>query len=210
MFTGLIEEIGTITNVSVNAQTQQTILTIHAAIVLEDVQLGDSIAVNGVCLTVTSFTKNSFTVGLSIETLQRTTFASLTIGTKVNLERSVKSSTRMGGHYVQGHVDGTGKIIKKFVDGDCLRFEFEVHPSLMDFIVEKGFIAVDGTSLTVTKVTENSFGIMLIQYTQSKIVLTNKQIGENVNVEVDFMGKQIVAYLNKYEAKITKQLKSRL
>ena len=210
MFTGLIEEIGHFVSVTVDKKTHQTILVISATVVLKDVQLGDSISVNGVCLTVTAFTNTTFTVGLSAETLQRTTFAKVTASDAVNLERSLTGASHIGGHYVQGHVDGTATITARTIDNDCIRYTFTPQPQysqLIRYIVEKGYIAIDGVSLTVTAVTATTFSVMIIQYTQAKIIMTNKNVGQLVNIECDIMGKQIVAYLDAYMTR-TKQVSS--
>jgi riboflavin synthase len=206
MFTGLIEEIGTILNLYKDSASQQTILVISAKVVLEGVSLGDSIAVNGVCLTVTSYDANQFTVGLSPETLQRTNLGSLKTNSLVNLERSLTANSKIGGHYVQGHVDATGEIIKSEKNADSLRIVIETSPQVTQYVVEKGYIAVDGTSLTVVAVTDTSIEIMLIQYTQQKVTLAKKSVGERVNLEADIMGKQIVAYLQKYDKAIKAKL----
>ncbi len=220
MFTGLIEDIGVVTDVRIDPTTKQTILTIHASspTLLSDCQLGDSIAVNGCCLTVTHFnrTTQSFTVGLSPETLRRTTFTTLTPNTnstnttaaRVNLERSLTPTSRVGGHYVQGHVDGVGRVRLMQADGDALRVVVACPAAVLQYVVEKGYIAIDGTSLTVTRVDEQQgeLEVMLIQYTQNKITLPKKQVGEGVNLEADIMGKQIVAYLQKYTKSIQAKL----
>ena len=213
MFTGLIEDIGTITAIHIDPQTQQTILTIQSTPTLNfltDCHLGDSIAVNGTCLTVTHYnpTTHTFTVGLSPETLRRTTFTTVTVGSAVNLERSLTAGSRMGGHYVQGHVDGVGRVAVMERDGDALRVVIACSLVILQYVVEKGYIAIDGTSLTVTRVDEQKgeLEVMLIQYTQSKITLPKKQVGEGVNLEADIMGKQIVAYLQKYNKSIQAKL----
>ena len=213
MFTGLIEEIGIVTAVHIDPVTGQTVLTISASAVLHGVVLGDSIAVEGVCLTVTSFTHSSFTVGLSPETLRRTTFASLRPPHPVNLERSLTPTSHIGGHFVQGHVDCTGELTIVQADGDALRVVVRAPASLLQYVVEKGYIAIDGASLTVVRVEEGKqaggegeLEVMLIQYTQQRVTLARKQSGQRVNLEADVMGKQIVAYLDRY----TKALKARL
>ncbi|KAG2277697.1 hypothetical protein Bca4012_041972 [Brassica carinata] len=148
-------------------------------VVLEDVKLGDSISVNGTCLTVTDFDAEEFTVGLSPETLRKTSLEELERGSPVNLERALQPVSRMGGHVVHGHVDGTGVIVSMEVEGDSLWV--------------KGFVAVDGTSLTVVDVSdeESCFDFMLVAYTQQKVVIPTKKIGQEVNLEVDIMGKYV-------------------
>lgn len=189
MFTGLIEEIGAVTTI---AKTDKSFdLTISAVAALEDVKPGDSIAVNGVCLTATQFDDATFTVGLAPETLARTNLGDLEAGDPVNLERSLLPTTRLGGHFVQGHVDATG-VIKSFrPDKDALWLTIETDPALMRYIVTKGYIAIDGTSLTVVDTGANWFNVTLINYTQSKIILPRKKPRDRVNLEVDILAKYI-------------------
>jgi riboflavin synthase len=156
--------------------------------------LGDSISINGTCLTVTSFDKDSFVVGVSPETLRRTNLGSLKQHSKVNLERAVSASTRMGGHFVQGHVDTTASILSITPDGNALTFRLEPRDrSVLRYVVEKGYITLDGASLTITKVddTEGWWEVMLITYTQERVVMAGKKPGEDVNVEVDMVGKYV-------------------
>ena len=150
-----------------------------------------SICVNGVCLTATELQNETFKVGLAPETLRRTYLGSLNEGEPVNLERASEIGGRNSGHFVQGHVDGVGEIINKWEDEDSLFFKVEVKKDLIRYIVPKGFIAIDGTSLTVCEVDskESWFTFMLVEYTQKKIVIPNKDIGEPLNIEVDVLGK---------------------
>lgn len=189
MFTGLIEEIGTVS--AATRASDSFTLSIKASAVLEGVILGDSIAVNGVCLTVTSFDDTNFTVGLAPETRARTNLGALKPGDAVNLERSVTPTTRMGGHYVQGHVDGTGEISDLHTDEDALWVTIKTTPDMMRYIVTKGYVAIDGTSLTVVDVGPDWFNVTLIAYTQSKIILPKKTVGESVNLEVDILAKYV-------------------
>ncbi|KAL2270163.1 hypothetical protein VTJ83DRAFT_2347 [Remersonia thermophila] len=213
MFTGIVEEIGTVAELNPNDATGGTSLTIAlgpGSALLSDAHLGDSIAVNGVCLTVTTFavpsspddaTPASFTVGIAPETLRLTNLGSLAAGSRVNLERAVRADTRMGGHFVQGHVDATAKIVDRRPDGNAVTFRFApTKPELLRHIVYKGFIAVDGASLTVTAVNdaEGWFEVMLIAYTQERIVTAAKQVGESVNVEVDMTAKYVEKSLRGY------------
>jgi riboflavin synthase len=150
--------------------------------------------VSGVCLTATELAERAFVVGLSPETLRKSNLGSLRTGDRVNLERaamSVMGGGRNSGHFVQGHVDDTGTISQRWVDGDSLFIRIEVSPSLLPYIVKKGFIAVDGTSLTVCEVfpQTSEFTVMLVAYTQTKIILPEKQVGDEVNIEVDVLGK---------------------
>lgn len=189
MFTGIVEELGQV----LECQPTSTgfDLAIQCSKVLEGTQLGDSIAVNGVCLTVTELNKSSFTAGLAPETRSRTNLDSLNAGAAVNLERSVTPSTRMGGHFVQGHVDATGKIKTFKKDKDALWVTIEVPEALMRYIVTKGYITLDGTSLTVVDTGPNWFNVTLVAYTQQHIVMPKKAIGDQVNVEVDVLGKYV-------------------
>ena len=189
MFTGIVEEVGRVQRLWQSADSWQ--LRIAAASVLADVQLGHSIAINGTCLTVTEFNPQSFTVGLSPETLRCTNLGELLTDAEVNLERSLAANGRIGGHFVQGHVDGTGVITKKQAEGDSLWLTIDPAPDLLRLIVPKGYVAIDGTSLTVVDVTSNHFTFMLVAYTQTHITLPRKPIGDRVNIEVDILGKYV-------------------
>ncbi|KAF9270666.1 Lumazine-binding protein [Marasmius fiardii PR-910] len=198
MFTGLIERLGTVSHIEVDSQGCTMIIS-NAAPILDDCHIGDSIATNGVCLTVTEFNCEEnggwFKVWLANETLERSDLERK-VGERVNLERAMGSHTRFGGHFVQGHVDGTATIISRTADGDSLRLVFrlsESKTSLLPYIIEKGYVAIDGTSLTITEVNdeEKTFGIMLIQHTQEKITLGMKAVGAKVNIEVDMVGKYV-------------------
>jgi len=204
MFTGLIEHMGTITSIETLDSTESggggwSMTISDSAVILEDCHIGDSIACNGVCLTVTKFDRDSFKVGVAPETLERTNLGDLKVGNKINLERALAAHVRFGGHFVQGHVDGTATIISVTPDQNSLRFLFQLpqptptRPSLLPYLIEKGFIGLDGTSLTLTSVDDNerTFGVMLIAHTQHKIVLATKKVGEKVNVEVDMVGKYV-------------------
>ena len=189
MFTGLVEEIGTITRMQQTGQRYS--LSVQAKKVCEGTQLGDSIAVNGVCLTVTHLTNNGFRVGLSPETRSRTNLATISPGTAVHLERALTPTSRLGGHFVQGHIDGVGTITETRPDGDALWLTISADPSLMRYIVPKGFIALDGVSLTVVDVGASTFTVTLIAYTQAQIMLARQPIGYTVNIEGDILGKYI-------------------
>lgn len=189
MFTGIIEEIGVISQVQHAAKGYN--LTVQAQKVLEGTQLGDSIAVNGTCLTVTHLTPTSFSVGLAPETRARTNLEYLREGYPVNLERSLTPTTRMGGHFVQGHIDGVGTITAFRPDQEALWVTITAPPDLMRYIVPKGFIALDGVSLTVVDVVANSFTVTLVAYTQQHITLPRQQVGYKVNIEVDVLGKYV-------------------
>eukprot|EP00249_Psilotum_nudum_P011427 c23168_g1_i1 orf=550-1404(-) len=200
MFTGLVEEMGMVSQVgSVDGRGFE--MTIEASYVVQDMKLGDSIAVNGTCLTVTSFDSRSFSVGISPETLRRTSLGEASVGCFVNLERSVQPVSRMGGHFVQGHVDSTGTIISMEPEGDSLWVKVKTSPQHLRYIVPKGFIAVDGVSLTVVDVCDEelTFTFMLVAYTQEKVVITNKKVGSLVNLEVDILGKYVERLLEGYK-----------
>ncbi|GAB2262950.1 hypothetical protein Droror1_Dr00003947 [Drosera rotundifolia] len=194
LFTGIVEEMGQVTHLGY-AQDVGFEMKIRARTVIEDVKLGDSISVNGTCLTVAEFDKerSEFRVELAPETLRKTSLVELEKGSYVNLERAVLASTRMGGHFVQGHVDGTGEIVSLDPEGDSLWVKVKTTPQLLKYIVPKGFIAVDGTSLTVVDVFDNeeSFNFMLVAYTQQNVVIPLKKIGQKVNLEVDILGKYV-------------------
>ena len=187
MFTGLIEEMGTV--VSLDEKPDGVDLTIRGPKTLEDAHLGDSIAVQGVCLTITRFDEDTATYGLAPETLRRTSLGILKEGDPVNLERACLPITRLGGHYVQGHVDGTGTLRDIREDGDALWVTIDAPKDLLTYIVEKAYVAIDGTSLTVTAVDEQSFSVMLVRHTQPLITLPTKKPGDPVNLEVDIMAK---------------------
>jgi len=195
MFTGIVEDIGTISELNRNDSTGGTSMRItipDSSELLKDCHDGDSISVNGCCLTVTSFTSNAFTIGVAPETLRITNLGDLAVSSSVNLERAVRADTRMGGHFVQGHVDTTAEIVSVTPDGNALTFRFKPRDKeVLRYIIFKGFIAIDGTSLTVTKVNDQEgwWEVMLITYTQEKVVVAQKKAGESVNIEVDMMAK---------------------
>ena len=185
MFTGIVEEIGTI-NSLVNS-----VLTIQAEKILADIKLGDSISVNGTCLTVVNFTESKFSVDLAPETLRRTAFGNLNPGDTVNLERALGANDRFGGHMVQGHVDATGRVISIRDEGDSSIFRISNPKRLKRYLVEKGFIAVDGISLTIVKVFTSSFTLSVIPYTRMNTNLRDQLIGGKVNLEVDILAKYV-------------------
>lgn len=199
LFTGIVEELGKVKQLGFDNNNSFT-MKILAKTILEDVHLGDSISVNGTCLTVTEFdtVSSEFSVGLSPETLRKTYLGELEIESLVNLERALSPSSRMGGHFVQGHVDGTGEIVEKVAEGDSLWVKVKVTNELLKYIVPKGFIAVDGTSLTVVDVfdDEGCFNFMLVAYTQQKVVIPLKEVGQKVNLEVDILGKYVERLLS--------------
>ena len=193
MFTGIVEEMGQIR--ALDRVGDGTRLSIAARTVLGGVQLGDSIAVDGICLTVTELADDGFTVGLSPETLQRTNVDERVVGDRVNLERSLQVGARMGGHYVQGHVDGVGRVVETRPEGDSLRMWFSAPENLLPYIVEKGYISLDGASLTITERRDDRFGVALVAYTRQMIVLPTKPVGATVNIEVDVIAKYVESLL---------------
>lgn len=197
MFTGIIEEVGVIKSIRMGAQS--AVITIEAEKVLEDIHLGDSIALNGVCLTVTSFDSHSYSVDIMHESLKRTNLGSLKSGSRVNLERAMAADGRFGGHIVAGHVDGTGKITSMEKDDNAVWIYIQAEPSVLKYIVEKGSITIDGISLTVAKVDEKSFAVSVIPHTGTHTTLLEKKPGDTVNLENDMIGKYVEKLLNYQE-----------
>jgi riboflavin synthase len=185
MFTGIIEEVGTV--LSHNPPR----LVVGARTVLSDLKVGDSIAVNGACLTVVDRDDRGFTVEVSPETRRRTNLGLLRPGDRVNLERAVPAGGRLGGHLVQGHVEATARILSVEPDGEAVNVRFSVPPGLARYIVPKGFIAVDGVSLTVVDADNETFSVMLIPFTRQNTALGGKGPGDLVNIETDIIGRYI-------------------
>ncbi|MEI0748435.1 riboflavin synthase [Brachyspira pulli] len=185
MFTGIVEEIGTVKSV------QSKVITIEASKIFDDLHLGDSVAVNGTCLTVSSFDNKIFNADVTQETLNRTNLGSLKNGSKVNLERAMTLIGRFGGHIVSGHIDGVGSIKSMKKDDNSIILTIEVPKHLMKYIVEKGSVAVDGISLTVASLTDNTFSIAVIPHTLKETVLYYKKEGDKVNIENDVIGKYV-------------------
>lgn len=188
MFTGIVEEVGTVRAVQ---RGSSSFIKIQAEKVLEDVHLGDSIAVNGVCLTVTQFSGNVFCADVMNETLSRSSLGQLKNGSPVNLERAMAANGRFGGHIVSGHIDGTGTITAINNDGIAVWYTITAAPEIMRYIVEKGSIAIDGISLTVARVTSSSFSVSIIPHTAEKTILSAKKTGDIVNLENDIIGKYV-------------------
>lgn len=189
MFTGIIEEIGIVRNIKKG--TKSAHLNIECKKIYEDLKLGDSVSTNGVCLTVTTITNSSFTADVMNETLSKSSLGSLTIGSRVNLERAMPANGRFGGHLVSGHIDETGKITSIKNDDIAIWYTIKASPKVMHYIVEKGSIAIDGISLTVAKVTPDSFLVSIIPHTAGETTLSEKNIGSLVNLENDIVGKYI-------------------
>lgn len=185
MFTGIIEEVGRV------RQIRPTRLTLAAQKVLEGTKVGDSIAVNGACLTVVEMDKDSFSVDVMPETLRRTNLGDLRPSDVVNLERALALGQRMGGHLVQGHVEGTGKVISRRAEGEAVILRFAAPRELTRYLVPKGFVAVDGVSLTVVDCNATSFSVSLVAYTQEQTNLGRKRSGDKVNLETDIIGRYV-------------------
>lgn len=198
MFTGIIEEIGVVKSIRMGAQS--AVITIQAKKVMEDIHVGDSIAANGVCLTVTSFDKNSYSVDVMHETLRRTNLGTLKSGSRVNLERAMAADGRFGGHIVAGHVDDPGVITSMEKDDNAIWITIQTTPSVLKYIVEKGSITIDGISLTVAKVDDKSFAVSVIPHTGANTTLLEKKPGDTVNLETDMVGKYVEKLL-RYEEK---------
>lgn len=194
VFTGIVEEMGEVRLIdNLDCVDGSVNLTVEAKVTLGGVKIGDSISVNGACLTVTKITSRTFTFGLAPETLRRTNLSTLTSGCHVNLERSMSPDGRFGGHVMQGHVDCTGKITKIAREKDALWFTICIPDPMMKFVVEKGYITVDGASVTVCDVLDGttSFTFMMIPHTQTAVVTALKHEGDLVNIEVDITAKYI-------------------
>lgn len=210
MFTGIIEEIGTIKSINSTGISSQ--LCISANKILEDTKIGDSIAVNGVCLTVTSIKSNLFTADVMAETLRRSNLGSLVPQSKVNLERAMPANGRFGGHIVSGHIDGTGTIVETKPEGNAVWIKINCSDNLLKYIIHKGSITIDGISLTVAKVTDSDFSVSIIPHTAENTTLLQKKSGDVVNLENDVVGKYIEKLLSfqkideqKPQSKITEE-----
>ncbi len=189
MFTGIIEEIGTVKKIMASSNFAK--ITISCSEILSDVNLGDSISVNGVCLTVTDYDSNGFTADVMHETLNRSSLGSLRNNSLVNLERAMSPLGRFGGHIVSGHIDGTGTIKSIKKDSIATWYEISCNNDLLKYIIEKGSIAIDGISLTVAKVHSDGFSVSIIPHTSLKTILSLKKTGDVVNLENDCIGKYI-------------------
>jgi riboflavin synthase len=190
MFTGIIEEIGRLRRVQ--KQGQAMFLTVEAHTVLEDVKLGDSISVNGVCLTVIAFDRDSFSVDVMPETYRKTSLKQLSTGSRVNLERAMQANGRFGGHIVQGHVDTMGRILSRHNEENAVVFVVEpLSSGMMKYMLPNGSITIDGISLTLVNVTEHTLTVSIIPHTLAQTILNDKQPGETVNLECDLLGKYV-------------------
>lgn len=189
MFTGIIEEMGTVNQIHNGG------FAISAQVTLEGLQQGDSISVNGACLTITSIIGNVFTVDITPETLNRTNLGTLRIGNPVNLERPLPANGRFGGHITQGHVDARGTVLAVHIEGNSSLLRFEAPPAIMHYVVEKAFIAVDGVSLTIASHDASSFTISVIPFTKEKTTLGALKPGDSVNLEIDILAKYVESFL---------------
>lgn len=195
MFTGIIEDKGKVVRIQKDIDSSQ--LTIVTPKIVSDAKLGDSIAVNGVCLTITNLTSEEMTVDVMPETVKTTTIHTLKLGDIVNLERAMSANGRFGGHIVSGHVDGVGTIKSKRPVSNAVYIDIEVPKELIENCIPKGSITIDGTSLTLFQVTSNSVTISLIPHTYSETILGMKSVGDKVNIETDMLGKYVLHHLRK-------------
>lgn len=211
MFTGIVEETGTVKNIVRGRES--AVITIYAEKVLEDTNIGDSIAVNGVCLTVTAIDAKSFTADVMHETLNRSSLAHITSKSRVNLERAMRADGRFGGHIAAGHVDGTGKITRIMRDGAAVWYTIQADEKILRYIVEKGSVAIDGISLTVAGVSPGDFSVSIIPHTADNTILADRTEGSIVNIETDIIGKYVEKLMrpadNQAKSTITKELLSR-
>ncbi len=193
MFTGIVEEVGRI--LQIDRGSRSSILHIGGKLIFDDLKIGDSVAVNGVCLTVTALSPGSFTADVMSETLSRSSLGALSRNSPVNLERAMAADGRFGGHIVSGHIDGTGTIESIKKDDNAVWYTIKASQKLMHYIVEKGSIAIDGISLTVARVTKDTFSVSIIPHTINATILGTKGIGDVVNLENDVVGKYIERFL---------------
>ena len=189
MFAGIVEEVGRV------VEAKQDRLVIQAAAVREGIRVGDSVNINGACLTAVDVEDNRFTVDVTPETLRRTNLGLLKPGDAVDLERALSVADRIGGHIVQGHVEATGKVISVKPDGDSLVMRFQAPPQVMRYVVNKGFIAVDGISLTVVDCDSSSFSVSVIPYTRDHTVLGGRQAGDQINLETDIVARYVEQFV---------------
>lgn len=208
MFTGLVEELGKIKSIAKGTKSAR--LTIEGQVVLQDVKLGDSIAVNGTCLTVVEYTQRSFTADVMPETVRSTVLAELKPGDVVNLERTLRLGDRLGGHIVSGHVDGVGVIRSKERSDNAIVVTIEAPPQVMRYIIAKGSIAIDGTSLTIVDYGADWFSVSLIPHTASLTTVGLKESGSKVNLEADVLGKYVAKLLGLQNGDEKKQASSGL
>lgn len=195
MFTGIIIEMGEVA--ALERKGGVTRLSLKSKEVIKDAKIGDSVSINGTCLTIVEIKDDAMRFDLSDETLRSANLGSLRTGDRVNLEPSLRPDSRLGGHFVSGHVDDTGRIKSKIKMGDAFRIEIEVPEKVLQFLVEKGSVAVDGISLTVVDILRNSFTIVIIPHTAQLTTIGFKGPGDTVNIEVDIIGKYVAKFLNR-------------
>lgn len=212
MFTGIIEAVGTIKAININSQGARLVINTNN-LDMRDVSLGDSIATNGICLTVVDFDQASYSADVSNETLQRTGFAHYSVGMQVNLEKAMLASTRFGGHMVSGHVDGISQVLSITNNGNSIEYWFSMPSELAHYIAEKGSITIDGTSLTVNALATDKFRLTIVPHTVKETIFADYQIGTKVNLEVDLIARYLERLLTKQdshesapESKITESL----
>ena len=205
MFTGIVEEVGAIKNIKRGQHS--AVLTIHAKTVLEETRIGDSIAVNGICLTVTRLFPDGFSADVMHETLNRSSLAGLSAGSVVNLERAMPANGRFGGHIVAGHVDGVGHVANIRRDDTAVWYTVHAGPEILRYVVEKGSIAIDGISLTVARVEPDRFAVSVIPHTAAVTLLGRRRVGDRVNLESDIIGKYVERLLRPAPELKTKESK---
>ncbi|EKF51920.1 riboflavin synthase [Lactococcus garvieae] len=208
MFTGIIEEMGKVVSISHHAKSSK--ITINAKKIFHDLALGDSVSTNGVCLTVSSLTNSQFTADIMSESLKRSNLGSLRVGNLVNLERAMPMNGRFGGHVVSGHIDGEGKITKIKKEANATWYTIEAQNNIMDYVVEKGSIAIDGISLTIASLTPSSFKVSMIPHTISNTIFKDKKIGDKVNLESDIFAKYIEKFIFNDNSKNERMTKTKL
>lgn len=196
MFTGIIEAIGTIKAININGQGARLVIATNN-LDMNDVKLGDSIATNGICLTVVDFDQHSYSVDVSNETLNRTGFAHYKVGMQVNLEKAMLASTRFGGHMVSGHVDGISEVLSISNNGNSIEYWLSMPNDLAHYIAEKGSVTVDGTSLTVNAITQGQFRLTIVPHTVKETIFTHYQVSTKVNLEVDLIARYLERLLTK-------------
>lgn len=194
MFTGIVEELGIVKSIKLGSNS--SVIKVQGEKVFDDLKIGDSVSTNGVCLTVNNIIENIFSADIMNETLSRSSFKELETGDYVNLERAMPSNGRFGGHMVSGHIDGVGKITSIKKDNNAIWYTIKTDKKIMQYIIEKGSIAIDGISLTVAKVERDCFMVSIIPHTLKETVLFEKRIGSMVNLENDMVGKYIEKFLN--------------
>ncbi len=201
MFTGIIEEKGIIENII--SGTKSCKLTISGNVIFDDLKLGDSVAVNGVCLTVSKLLTNAFEADVMAETMRRTAMGNLKKGSCVNLERAMQLNGRFGGHIVSGHIDGVGTVINKIIEDNAVLVTVSADSNIMKYIIYKGSVTLDGISLTVADVKNDRFTVSIIPHTAKETTLLDKNTSDKINIECDVVGKYVEKFVAKSESGIT-------